>query len=141
MWVSTRVEEKLLALDRHPAWSVAEEAAAYAEALVQVVEEDQGRTWCDGDIRFGDFILIIDSDTEVPRDCLLDAASEMEQNPRTAILQYASVSSLQQVLSPCSAILTFRPGCHERHRLFLRKGYYLVYQPHLYSDSLRRCLW
>jgi hypothetical protein len=48
MWVSTRVEERLLALDRHPAWSVAEEAAAYSEALVQVVEEDEGRTWADG---------------------------------------------------------------------------------------------
>jgi len=45
-----------------------------------------------GDIRFGDYILIIDSDTQVPRDCLLDAASEMEQNPRTAILQQTSVS-------------------------------------------------
>jgi membrane glycosyltransferase len=51
-----------------------------------------------GDIRFGDFILIIDSDTQVPRDCLLDAASEMEQNPRTAILQYASVISLLLVI-------------------------------------------
>jgi len=39
----------------------------------------------------GDYILIIDSDTEVPKDCLLDAASEMEHDPRMAILQYASV--------------------------------------------------
>lgn len=39
----------------------------------------------------GDYVLIIDSDTEVPKDCLLDAASEMEYEPRMAILQYASV--------------------------------------------------
>lgn len=45
-----------------------------------------------GNIRIGDYILIVDSDTRVPRDCLLDAASEMEQNPSMAVLQYASVS-------------------------------------------------
>jgi len=45
-----------------------------------------------GNIRLGDYILIVDSDTRVPRDCLLDAASEMEQNPSMAVLQYASVS-------------------------------------------------
>jgi len=43
-----------------------------------------------GNVRFGDYILIIDSDTRVPRDCLLDSVSEMEHNPRCAVLQHAS---------------------------------------------------
>jgi len=34
--------------------------------------------------------IVVDSDTEVPEDCLLDAVSEMEQNPEVAILQFAS---------------------------------------------------
>lgn len=45
-----------------------------------------------GNIRLGDYILIVDSDTRVPKDCLLDAVSEMQQIPSMAILQYASVS-------------------------------------------------
>lgn len=43
-----------------------------------------------GNIRFGDYIILIDSDTRVPRDCLLDAVSEMENNPQAAITQYSS---------------------------------------------------
>jgi cellulose synthase/poly-beta-1,6-N-acetylglucosamine synthase-like glycosyltransferase len=38
----------------------------------------------------GDFILLIDSDTRVPTDCLLDAVSEMTNSPQVAILQYSS---------------------------------------------------
>lgn len=37
-----------------------------------------------------DYILIIDSDTRIPEDCLLDGASEMEQSPEVGILQHAS---------------------------------------------------
>jgi cellulose synthase/poly-beta-1,6-N-acetylglucosamine synthase-like glycosyltransferase len=34
--------------------------------------------------------IIVDSDTRVPADCLLDAASEMEQAPNVGILQFSS---------------------------------------------------
>ena len=90
MWASTRVEEKLLNVNRQEGWTQEDEANAYREALGEVVEEDQGRTWADGNIRIGDYILIIDSDTRVPTDCFLDAVSEMEQSPQVAILQYSS---------------------------------------------------
>ncbi len=55
-----------------------------------MLHEDEGRTWAEGFIRVGDYILIIDSDTRVPQDCLLDAVSEMEQSPEVAIIQFSS---------------------------------------------------
>lgn len=90
LWVSNRVEELLAQVPRHPGWSAADESNAYRMSLAQVIEDDQGRTWADGNVRIGDYILIIDSDTRVPKDCFLDAVSEMEQNPNVAIIQYAS---------------------------------------------------
>jgi len=90
MWVSCRVEDKLAAIQRGPTWSQIDEANAYTNALNEVILEDEGRTWADGNIRFGDYILIIDSDTRVPVDCFLDAVSEMENSPQVAILQYTS---------------------------------------------------
>ncbi|KAK3112694.1 hypothetical protein LTR53_010749 [Teratosphaeriaceae sp. CCFEE 6253] len=90
MWVSTRVEEKLLGVQRYEGWTAEDEAEAYKVALTEVVDFDGERTWADGNIRIGDYILIIDSDTRVPTDCFLDAVSEMEQSPQVAILQYSS---------------------------------------------------
>jgi hypothetical protein len=87
--ISNRVEEKLLQIDRPSDWTQADEAVAYERCLTQVLEED-GKAWADGYIRIGDYIVLIDSDTRVPSDCLLDAASEMEQHPRVAIIQFSS---------------------------------------------------
>lgn len=90
LWASNRVEEKLEVITRTPGWTQEDEAGAYRDALAEVVDEDKGRTWADGNIRMGDYILIIDSDTRVPTDCFLDAVSEMEQSPQVAIIQYSS---------------------------------------------------
>jgi hypothetical protein len=90
MWVSNRVEGKMDTVERHDAWTQEEDAKAYSQALSEVMEEDQGRTWADGNIRIGDYILLIDSDTRVPTDCFLDCVSEMEQCLQVAIIQYAS---------------------------------------------------
>jgi len=90
MWVSNRVEQKLSTIRRHERWTQEEESRAYCEALAEVIDEDEGRTWADGNIRIGDYILLIDSDTRVPVDCLLDAVSEMEQSQQVAIIQYSS---------------------------------------------------
>lgn len=90
MLVSARIEDKLLAIVRNESWTAEDEATAYAEVLSQALLEDQGRTWAEGNVRIGDYILIIDSDTRVPRDCFLDAVSEMNQSPEVAILQFAS---------------------------------------------------
>lgn len=90
LMISNKVEEKLLAITRHQGWSQAEELVAYDQCLAQVLEEEEGRAWAGGNIRMGDYILLIDSDTRVPADCLLDAASEMEQSPEVGILQFNS---------------------------------------------------
>ncbi|KAL2191949.1 hypothetical protein L209DRAFT_86213 [Thermothelomyces heterothallicus CBS 203.75] len=90
--VSNRVEDKLAAFERgpEPGWTGEQEDAVYGRCLAEVLREDEGRTWAEGNIRIGDYILLIDSDTRVPRDCLLDAVSEMEQSPDVAILQFQS---------------------------------------------------
>jgi membrane glycosyltransferase len=90
LWVSNRVEDKMNETHRHANWTNEDEASIYVKALNEVVEEDEGRTWADGNVRLGDYLLLIDSDTRVPTDCLLDAASEMHQSPQVAILQFAS---------------------------------------------------
>ncbi|KAF2458823.1 glycosyl transferase family group 2-domain-containing protein [Lineolata rhizophorae] len=90
LWVSNRVEEKLNRIQRHDVWTTDDELAAYNDALADVIAEDEGRTWAEGDIRIGDYILLIDSDTRVPKDCFLDAVSEMEHSPEVAIVQYSS---------------------------------------------------
>ncbi|KAI1392627.1 glycosyl transferase family group 2-domain-containing protein [Hypoxylon trugodes] len=89
LMISCKVEEKLSVYDRGPDWSQTDEAIAYEKALKDVLEED-GRAWADGNIRVGDYILIVDSDTRVPSDCLLDSVSEMDQSPEVGILQFSS---------------------------------------------------
>ncbi|KAK3186176.1 hypothetical protein K4F52_005166 [Lecanicillium sp. MT-2017a] len=89
LMISCKVEEKLLLINRTPDWSQHDEAQAYEQALKEVLEQD-GRAWADGNIRVGDYILLIDSDTRVPADCFLDAVSEMEQSPDVGIMQFSS---------------------------------------------------
>ena len=89
LMLTCNVETKLAQVQRHEMWSQNEEAAEYDRCLREVLEE-HGRAWADGNIRVGDYILIIDSDTRVPADCLLDAASEMEQSPEVGIMQFSS---------------------------------------------------
>ncbi|KAI1662527.1 glycosyl transferase family group 2-domain-containing protein [Daldinia decipiens] len=90
LMVSNRVEDKLVQIPRSPDWTETDERAVYNHCLSEVLREDQGRTWAEGNVRMGDYILIVDSDTRVPADCLLDAVSEMEQSPQVAILQFTS---------------------------------------------------
>ena len=84
-----------------------EEEAYYNQALTQVLESDS-RIKAGGDIRIGEYILIVDSDTRVvrllfppslkaqpnlfvqPEDCLLYSAAEMFLSPEVAILQHST---------------------------------------------------
>lgn len=68
-------------------FTVDEEMEIYDTARSNVVESDGGKTWADGDCRIGELILIIDSDTRVPEDCLIYAALEMHESPEVALLQ------------------------------------------------------
>lgn len=88
--ISCAVEDKLKLVERTPQWSMADEAHHYQQAMEASLSESGGAAWADGNIRVGDYILLIDSDTRVPTDCLLDAVSEMEYYPEVAILQFSS---------------------------------------------------
>ena len=88
--VSNRVEEKLKQVQRSHLWTDDDESSAYSSCLRDVVNEDAGMTWAEGNIRIGDYILLVDSDTRVPADCFLDAATEMELSPEVAIIQFPS---------------------------------------------------
>jgi hypothetical protein len=90
LMVSNKVEDKLTTVQRSATWTQEDEYSAYDQCLAEVLTEEEGRAWAEGNIRVGDYILLIDSDTRVPVDCLLDAANEMEQSPEVGILQYSS---------------------------------------------------
>jgi len=96
LMLSCKVEEKLERYNRSQGWSEAEETEAYHNCLDEVLQE-YPRAWVQGNIRMGDYILLIDSDTRIPTDCLLDAASEMEQSPNVGIMQFSS--SVMQVVN------------------------------------------
>lgn len=70
--------------------SIDEEEQLYDEAREAQLERDGGRTWAAGNVRMGEVILIIDSDTRMPKDCLLYGALEMHESPEVALLQHAS---------------------------------------------------
>ena len=48
-------------------------------------------------MRIGEIILLVDSDTIVPDDCLRDAAREMAESPEVAIIQHESGECLDPV--------------------------------------------
>ncbi|GAA5893649.1 hypothetical protein JCM6882_007869 [Rhodosporidiobolus microsporus] len=95
MALSLRIEEIMderrpVDLDDLAAWTSADEDRLYDAALATALEEKENVLWANGNIRIGEYILLIDSDTRVPRDCLLDGACEMNASPEVGILQHAS---------------------------------------------------
>ena len=71
-------------------WTQHDEDKIYYDCFQRAIEEHEGRTWGSGNIRIGEYILLVDSDTRIPIDSFLDAVSEMEQSPEVAILQHSS---------------------------------------------------
>ncbi|CED83368.1 hypothetical protein [Phaffia rhodozyma] len=95
--VSLRIEELMDELRPVPdeneqtwVWTDEDEDALYQESLAAAVEESNGVAWAAGNVRIGEYILIIDSDTRVPEDCFLDAAAELDASPECAIIQHES---------------------------------------------------
>jgi hypothetical protein len=71
---SIRVEDEMLKLTEATCaergctkedLSIEEEDELYEQARNTIVERDGGKTWAAGDVRLGEIILIIDSDTRV----------------------------------------------------------------------------
>ena len=62
---------------------------------IQEIWEESGQKWrpwaANGRAtRIGEIVLVVDSDTVVPEDCLRDAAREMRECPTVAIIQHES---------------------------------------------------
>lgn len=85
--MNERCDERGCALDE---LTIEEEDELYEQAMSTMLEKDEGRTWAAGNIRMGEIILIVDSDTRVPEECLLYGALEMHESPEVALLQHAS---------------------------------------------------
>lgn len=94
MDLSLKLEIKLENVQRHDKWTDVLEEAVYdtclEEVLAECLLETGHEAWAGGSIRMGDLILLIDSDTRVPVDCFLDAASEFHHSPQVAIVQHQS---------------------------------------------------
>lgn len=71
-------------------WFDENEKDLYRQALELAVAEQEGRAWAAGDVRIGEYILLIDSDTRVPSDCFMEAACELERSPEVGALQHCS---------------------------------------------------
>lgn len=93
--VSNRVEDKLQSLvdarceKGDMSITEEEELELYQEALDFVLAADP-RAKAGGNIRMGEIILLVDSDTIVPEDCLMYGAAEMFLSPEVAIIQHAT---------------------------------------------------
>ncbi|KAK2592718.1 hypothetical protein QQS21_009593 [Conoideocrella luteorostrata] len=96
---SNRVEDEMIRLTQieceqrgctQADLAVEDDDLLYQKALANMLNEDDGRTWAEGNIRIGELILIIDCDTRVPVDSLYYGALEMYESPEVAILQHGS---------------------------------------------------
>ncbi|CZS85709.1 unnamed protein product [Fusarium graminearum] len=96
---SNRVEDEMLRLTdlecqnrgcNYEELSAEDDDRLYEQALQNMVDADEGKTWAEGNIRMGEIILLIDCDTRLPVDCLLYGALEMYESPEVAILQHGS---------------------------------------------------
>ena len=67
LMLSNRVEEKLALVERSEMWQQTEEAIEYARCLGEVLDEEEGRAWADGNIRVGDYIILSESNSHARR--------------------------------------------------------------------------
>ncbi|KAI0667518.1 glycosyl transferase family group 2-domain-containing protein [Trametes maxima] len=95
--LSLKLEKHLMALEAQGAQDTPEECLedrALKMAIEETFEESGGRwrPWAANgkSLRVGEIILIVDSDTIVPEDCLRDAARELAECPEVAIIQHES---------------------------------------------------
>lgn len=109
------VEEKALSLAIHEIW------------------EESGRKWrpwaANGRaMRIGEIVLIVDSDTAVPEDCLRDAAREMRECPNVAIIQHESGKLCFLSLEGSSWILMLLLRCDTGRTSLFRKWDCVLYE-------------
>ena len=69
---------------------------------LELVKAQDGRFLGGGDVRIGEFILLVDSDTRIPVDCILPTVSELLQSPRVGFTQH--LITPMQVTPPASSL-------------------------------------
>lgn len=118
MALSAQVEDRMRLYERPSCWSQTHEDEFYRSTLAEVLREHNGRTLAGGNIRIGDYIVIIDSDTRLPSDAFLDLVSEMEQSPEVGIIQGRShwFVSVHFILTSlvCSGVMNVTTNFFER---------------------------
>eukprot|EP00898_Chlorokybus_atmophyticus_P006347 jgi/Chlat1/6713/Chrsp50S06422 len=62
--------------------------AYMGQALHDVLEESNHSFMMGGDVRVGEYILLIDSDTRIPEDCMLPSVTELMMSPEVAFTQH-----------------------------------------------------
>lgn len=127
--------------------SEGQEDALYKAALERVLEQD-GKAWADGDIRVGEFILIIDSDTRVVSHSillfyclrLLSFVIQISQLIFPAC-RLPNVRRRRNVPFSRSCYRAAQRRCHASRRRLFREWHHFLHQPNLHGDSLRSRLW
>ncbi|TFK24102.1 hypothetical protein FA15DRAFT_593031 [Coprinopsis marcescibilis] len=96
LMLSLKMEKHLENLLANPSQVTSRDSSERALGMaIEEMWEESGRRWrpwaANGRAtRVGEFVLIVDSDTIVPEDCLRDAAREMNESPTVAIIQHES---------------------------------------------------
>lgn len=83
--LSNTVEQRVQAMQRPETWTSTPSIVGLRKPWLRNPRHRQMEN-----IRIGGYILLIDSNTEVPEDSLLDAAREMDQSPKVSIIQFSS---------------------------------------------------
>ena len=55
---------------------------------LDLVKAEDGRFLGGGNVRIGDFILLVDSDTRIPVNCIAPTVSELLQSPQVGFTQH-----------------------------------------------------
>ena len=81
------------------------EAALKAVQAATTLTQPNHTFLAGGDVRMGDFILLVDSDTRVPQHCILPVVSEHLRSPHVAFTQHYTTPLQACTAPPCDSAL------------------------------------
>ena len=73
-----------------------------------------------GDVRIGEFILLVDSDTRVPEHCILPTVTELLLSPEVAFTQHFTTplqvggACCHPCMMPCTVLTSLKLACQAR---------------------------
>ena len=96
---------------------------------LELVKAQDGRFLGGGDVRIGEFILLVDSDTRIPVDCILPTVSELLQFPRVGFTQHLITPMQVTPTNRFLSILNFRVADLEETKALGLIGWWLCRPP------------